>query len=142
MQLHTLRRKHQYRKSQRIGRGGKRGTTAGRGTKGQKARAGHKIRPQIRDFIKRLPKLRGSKFHSIQTNTKAVTLESLEKHFPNGETVEREALIRKGLVANRHGTLPPIKIVGNQIGKKLSIVGIETSRPARAAIEKAGGGVR
>ncbi|OHA01464.1 MAG: hypothetical protein A3H71_02315 [Candidatus Sungbacteria bacterium RIFCSPLOWO2_02_FULL_48_13b] len=142
MQLHTLSRNHPYRKSRQIGRGGKRGTTAGRGTKGQKARAGHKIRPQIRDFIKRLPKLRGFKFHSIQANTQALTLASLEKHFSNGETVEREALIKKGLVFRRHGALPPIKIVGNQIGKKLSIIGIEASRPARAAIEKVGGSVR
>jgi large subunit ribosomal protein L15 len=42
-----------------VARGGKRGKTAGRGTKGQKARAGHKIRPEIRDVIKRIPKMRG-----------------------------------------------------------------------------------
>ena len=42
-----------------VGRGGKRGKTSGRGTKGQNARAGRKKRPEMRDFIKRIPKLRG-----------------------------------------------------------------------------------
>jgi len=42
-----------------VGRGGKRGKTAGRGTKGQNARAGRKKRPELRDIIKKLPKRRG-----------------------------------------------------------------------------------
>ena len=42
-----------------VGRGGKRGKTSGRGGKGQTARAGNKRRPELRDFIKRIPKLRG-----------------------------------------------------------------------------------
>ena len=59
MQSHTLKRNHPNKKTKQIGRGGTRGKTAGRGTKGQNARAGHKKRPEIRDFIKRIPKLRG-----------------------------------------------------------------------------------
>ena len=59
MQFNTLKRNHPNKKSKTVGRGGTRGKTAGRGTKGQNARAGHKKRPEIRDFIKRLPKLRG-----------------------------------------------------------------------------------
>ncbi len=43
----------------RVGRGGKRGTYSGRGIKGQKSRAGRKMRPAIRDLIQRTPKLRG-----------------------------------------------------------------------------------
>lgn len=49
-----------------MGRGGKRGKTAGRGGKGQTARAGNKRRPELRDIIKRLPKNRGYHFKSIQ----------------------------------------------------------------------------
>lgn len=57
MQLHTLQPAHKLRGKKRIGRGGKRGTYSGRGVKGQKARAGRKIRPAIRDLIQSLPKL-------------------------------------------------------------------------------------
>ena len=60
MQLHELQPFHRLkRKAPRVGRGGKRGTTSGKGTKGQKARAGHRIRPAERDLIIRIPKLRG-----------------------------------------------------------------------------------
>lgn len=59
MQFHTLKRKTKNIKSKQVGRGGTRGKTSGRGTKGQNARAGHKNRPELRDFIKRVPKLRG-----------------------------------------------------------------------------------
>jgi large subunit ribosomal protein L15 len=59
MQFHTLKRKTPNKKSKQVGRGGTRGKTSGRGTKGQNARAGRKKRPELRDFIKRVPKLRG-----------------------------------------------------------------------------------
>ena len=59
MQLHQIQTKNSLKKSKRIGRGGKRGTYSGKGIKGQKSRAGAKIRPEIRDFIKKLHKLRG-----------------------------------------------------------------------------------
>lgn len=59
MQFHTLKRRTANKKSRQVGRGGTRGKTAGRGTKGQNARAGRKKRPELRDFIKRVPKLRG-----------------------------------------------------------------------------------
>ena len=57
MKLHNLPASH--KRVQRIGRGGKRGTTAGRGTKGQRSRSGHRIRPAERDMILRIPKMRG-----------------------------------------------------------------------------------
>jgi large subunit ribosomal protein L15 len=59
MQLHELAPTHRSKDKKRIGRGGKRGTFCGRGSKGQKSRAGHRIRPAERDLILRLPKLRG-----------------------------------------------------------------------------------
>ena len=62
MQIHELKlNKKDKRRKARIGRGGKRGTYSGRGVKGQKARAGRRIRPADRDFFQRLPKLRGFK---------------------------------------------------------------------------------
>lgn len=60
MQLHTLQPLHALKDKKRIGRGGKRGTYSGRGQKGQRSRAGRKIRPALRDLIQRLPKLRGA----------------------------------------------------------------------------------
>ncbi len=67
MQFHTLKRKTKNKKSRQVGRGGKRGKTAGRGTKGQNARAGHKKRPELRNIIKRIPKLRGRGRSSLKS---------------------------------------------------------------------------
>ena len=64
MQTHQLKRNISNKKKRVVGRGGKRGKTSGRGTKGQKARAGHRIRPALRDIIKKIPKLRGYRFSS------------------------------------------------------------------------------
>ncbi len=66
MQIHNLKRVHKNKGDRLVGRGGKRGKTAGRGGKGQTARSGNKRRPELRDIIKRLPKNRGYKFKSIQ----------------------------------------------------------------------------
>jgi large subunit ribosomal protein L15 len=65
MQIHNIKRKTPNKKVMIVGRGGKRGKTSGRGGKGQTARSGHKVRPEWRDFIKRMPKLRGYSFQSI-----------------------------------------------------------------------------
>ncbi|OHA91672.1 MAG: hypothetical protein A2758_01030 [Candidatus Zambryskibacteria bacterium RIFCSPHIGHO2_01_FULL_49_18] len=67
MQFHNLKRKTPNKKSRQVGRGGTRGKTAGRGTKGQNARAGRKKRPEIRDVIKRVPKLRGRGKSSLKS---------------------------------------------------------------------------
>ncbi len=69
MKLHEL-SSIKSKRAQRIGRGGKRGNTSGRGTKGQRSRAGRKIRPAMRDLIIRLPKLRG--FRNKTKSDKAV----------------------------------------------------------------------
>ena len=59
MQIHNLKTSTPRKTAKRIGRGGKRGKTSGRGGKGQTARTGNSGRPEMRDVIKRLPKLRG-----------------------------------------------------------------------------------
>ena len=79
MQFHTLKRKTKNKKGKTVGRGGTRGKTSGRGTKGQNARAGRKKRPELRDFIKRVPKLRGrgkNSNKSIQQKLKGADLKS------------------------------------------------------------------
>ena len=66
MQIHNLKRQHKNKKDRLVGRGGKHAKTSGRGGKGQTARAGNKRRPELRDIIKKLPKLRGYRFRSIK----------------------------------------------------------------------------
>ena len=62
MLINELKKNYHSPSKKRIGRGGRRGTYSGRGQKGQKARAGHKIKPAEREqLIQRLPKLRGYK---------------------------------------------------------------------------------
>jgi len=123
-----------------IGRGGKRGKTAGRGTKGQKARSGRKIRPEMRDMIKKLPKLRGYAFGSIQQKPFAVNVRSLEDKFNAGDSVSLLTLADKGIIPAPKGNKITVKILGTgELTKKLTITGCEVSASAKAKIEKAGG---
>ena len=126
-----------------MGRGGKRGKTSGRGGKGQTARSGHKMYPQIRDMIKRIPKLRGrgkSSFKSFQTPFTPINLELLEKHYENGGIVSPETLLSAHLIRLQSGRIPVVKILGRgTLGKKLTVSGCAMSASAKAAIEKAGG---
>ena len=71
MQLHELRPTEERKAKKRVGRGGKRGTYSGRGMKGQKARAGRRIRPAMRDLMQRTPKLRGVKNQSANYKKRA-----------------------------------------------------------------------
>jgi len=80
MQWNNLKPRTKRKRSAQVGRGGKRGKTSGRGTKGQNARAGRKKRPEIRDFIKRFPKLRGRGKNSLKSFKPRSTGEALKKH--------------------------------------------------------------
>jgi large subunit ribosomal protein L15 len=142
MQLNQLKRKTPNKKAKTVGRGGKRGKTAGRGTKGQKARAGHRIRPEVRDVIKKLPKLRGYRNTSIQSTVAVVNVNALERLFSAGDTVTARDLAARGLVRSRKGRTPTVKILGTgDITKKLTLSGLTVSESARKKIEAAGGSV-
>ena len=120
MQAHNL-SKLNTKTKKRIGRGGKRGTYSGRGIKGQKARAGRRIRPQIRDVIKKIHKRRGYFFHSIKEKPAIVNLGDLEKKFQSGDKITSQALIKAGLVKASGGKAPKIKILGDgRCTKKLT----------------------
>jgi large subunit ribosomal protein L15 len=113
--LHELQPKTQNKKAKTVGRGGKRGKTAGRGTKGQKARAGHKIRPHIRDMIKKLPKLRGRGKNinkAFRERPVTVNLVSISKVYTKGEVVSPRTLIAKKLISLESGKTPTVKILG------------------------------
>lgn len=137
MQLHDIKRKTKARSAKRVGRGGRRGKTSGRGTKGQKARAGHKIRPEIRDVIKRIPKKRGYKFHSFRQKPVIVNLGALDKIFKDGDMITPVVLAQKGLVRKIKGKIPAIKILGKgDTKKKFIFKDVLFSKTAREASKK------
>lgn len=143
MQLHELQPENSRKTKKRVGRGGKRGKTAGRGTKGQKARAGGTPRPQIRDRIKKIPKLRGYNFNSVKTKPVAVNIETLEANFAASDVVSPRTLVRAEVVRKRNGQIPNVKILaGGELTKKLTVVDCQLSGAAREAIQAAGGTVK
>ncbi len=136
MQLHQLKPGHKGRKGRRIGRGGKRGTYSGRGIKGQRARAGARIRPQERDILKKIPKLRGYKFKSFKPGPAIVNLDAIEKRFAEGETVNPASLRAKGLIANVQGRVPKVKILGKgELKKKVQFEGVTFSGAAASKLK-------
>lgn len=142
MELHQLKPKHKVKKRKRRGRGGKRGTYSGRGIKGQKARAGRKLQPMIREVIKRYPKLRGYRQKVREKIQAQVNISTLEEKFKSGEKVSPEILIERKIIRKIKGRIPEIKILGKgEIKKKLMIEGCRVSKGAKEKIEKAGGKV-
>lgn len=142
MQIHQVIPKTKSKKGKYIGRGGKRGTYSGRGIKGQKARAGRKMRPEIRDTIKKLPKKRGYRFKSFQKDATIVNLDILNKNFADNSEITPKILMESGLIKTSGGKIPPIKILGKgEIDKKFSVSGCLISKSAKEKIEKANGKV-
>jgi len=142
MQLHELRPIHKPKSRKRVGRGGKRGTYSGKGVKGQKARAGRKFKPAIRELIKRYPKLRGYRFKSQNSNSKfqIVNLDILEKKFASGEKVNLQILLEKKIIRRIEGKLPRVKILGSgELTKALTIEDCLISKQAKEKILKANG---
>lgn len=146
MQLHDLQPVHKNKPTMLVGRGGKRGKTAGRGTKGQNARSGRKKRPEMRDIIKRIPKLRGRGVNSnksIGDKPYIINLGDIQSVFSNGEAVNPQSLLEKGLVEKKSGRLPKIKILnGGDFTKKVTLSGCLFSGSAKEKIEKAGGTIK
>ncbi len=143
MQIHQLKPKHKLKKRKRVGRGGKRGTYSGRGMKGQKAREGRRLKPAIRELIKKYPKLRGYRFGSKTIKPAVVNLEALEKKFKTGDKINPEILLKQGLIRKIKGRIPSVKILGKgKLTKSLTIEGCAISKTAREQIEKNHGVVK
>jgi len=127
--------------AKRIGRGHGSGwgKTAGKGHKGQKARAGHGMRPGFEGgqmpLQRRIPK-RG--FNNIfAKEIVAVNLGTLEKKFENGATVDTEALIKAGIIKN---SFDGVKILSNgTLTKSLTVKANAFSKSAKEKIEAVGG---
>ncbi len=140
MQLHELKLTHKRRSKKRIGRGGKRGTYSGKGMKGQKSRAGHRIRPAERDLIQRLPKLRGFKFKPLETRFLVINVGDLEKKI-KGNIINRQILVESGVV--RKNDKRRIKILGDgEIEKSFEVRDCQVSKNAKEKILAAGGTIK
>lgn len=134
-----------HRNIKRIGRGqgSGQGTQAGKGHKGQKARSGGGVMLGFEGgqmpIYRRLPK-RGFSNAPFKTEYAIVTLDQIEAKF-DGETVNRESLIEKGLL-NGINKNRPVKILvkGESFTKSLTFSNIaKFSKSAQEMIEKAGG---
>lgn len=140
MQLHQLRPSLRKKTKKRVGRGGKTGTFSGRGIKGQKARAGRKIRPPERDVIKKLPKKKGYKHRSHKLSSVVVNVGALDKAFKEGEKVNPSSLREKKLISLKKGKRPYVKLLSEgELKTKLIIENCRISKVAEEKITKAGG---
>ncbi|PIR89348.1 MAG: 50S ribosomal protein L15 [Candidatus Harrisonbacteria bacterium CG10_big_fil_rev_8_21_14_0_10_40_38] len=144
MQLHELKLNKPLKKTKpRVGRGGKRGTTAGRGTKGQKSRAGHRMRPMYRDLIQRLPKLRGVKNPSVKAKRglkpTEINVDKLSKVI-KGNEVNPKTLVEARVIKK---TSQPVKILGTgEVSRAFEVEGVSVSKTAREKIEAKGGKIK
>ncbi len=131
---------------QRIGRSGKRGSYSGRGVKGQKSRAGRRLRPAERDLILRIPKKRGFKNHPKRPAAAVIGLGEFAKGLKSfakaGEplAVDPALLAAAGLVRARGAGRVKI-LADGEIDFPVRVKGLMVSEAAKAKIEKAGGAV-
>jgi len=129
----------QPRKRVGRGNGSGHGTYSGRGCKGQKSRAGYKIRPGFEGgqlpLIKRLPRKRG--FTNIfRTEYSTVNIGSLSV-FESGTEVTPEMLAESGIVKSLKN---PVKILADgDLNHPLTVKANKFSASAKAKIEAAGG---
>ena len=121
---------------------------SGRGNKGQRSRAGHRIRPALRDELARIPKRRGynknrARGVRIRDAVRSVTLETLGKHFKEGAVVTPSVLIEMGIVSKVRGSVPRVKIVARgTLAVSLKIRKCGASDGAKQEIEKVGGTIQ
>jgi large subunit ribosomal protein L15 len=125
----------------RVGRGNGsgHGTYSGRGQKGQKSRAGGKMRPGFEGgqlpLIKRLPKKRGF-FNLFRTEYSIVNLGDLG-YFEAGAEVNIDGLRAAGLVKSQKR---PVKVLAaGGLDRPLNVKAHKFSAAAKATIEAAGG---
>ncbi len=143
MELHDLRPAPGAKKNRkRLGRGSGSGTgtTSGKGNKGQKSRSGGGVRPGFEGgqmpLMRRLPK-RGFRNTMFQKPYEIVNLDQVNNKFTDGETVNSETLVDRGLIK---GNLNGVKVLGNgELDKKLKFEVDYISKSAVEKIKSAGG---
>lgn len=132
------------RKTKRIaGRGAaaRRGVRAGRGDKGQKSRSGGGVKPGFEGGQMPLYRRVARKGFNNSRFTKqfdVVNVGDIASRYAEGETVNRETLIGKGLVSKRRGL--PVKVLGGgAIAVAVTVDTDAVSASAKKKIEDAGG---
>jgi large subunit ribosomal protein L15 len=150
LNLSNLRPAQPRKDRKRIGRGlgsGK-GRYSGRGIKGQKSRSGSAKMPAGFEggqmpLDMRAPKLRGNTsadampIGPFRTYSQPVNLRDLDRVFADGDTVDLDAMVAKGLLKN---TKTDVKVLGTgELSKKLAVTAHSFSAGAREKIEAAGG---
>ena len=124
------------------GRGSGKGKTSGKGVKGQKARPGHHgarfaFEGGQMPMPRRIPK-RGFK-NPNRIEAFPINVETLDKLFDAGSTVDLTSLKAKGIVPK---LVEHVKILGEgNLTKKLTIKAQGVSATARSKVEAAGGTV-
>ncbi len=142
MRLHELKPAPGSRPSKQIvgrGEGSGWGQTAGKGQKGQTSRAGDTIMLGFEGgqtpLHRRIPK-RGFN-HASKIHYEPINLVVLEEQFKSGESVDAEALAKKGVIKT---SAVPYKILGvGKLTKSLKVTANKVSKSAEKAIKAAGG---
>jgi len=143
MQLHQIKQIHKNKKAKIRGRGGKKGTYSGHGIKGQNARAGRRLKPIIRDILKRYPKLKGHRALNHSGLTVGINLNLIEKSYHKGETVNELTLIQKKVFDLPRDKDYELKILGKgAISKPLVFENCKYTKSALAKIKKAKGTIK
>jgi large subunit ribosomal protein L15 len=138
MQLNELKPNHARRKTLRVGRGGKRGTTSGRGQKGQKARSGHSLPRAEREMIMKFPKARGITNKPKSPRPTIIQVSELGA-LAVSSVINKAILAQKGLIANPRAK---VKILGGgKLVAAVTVQGLPVSASAKKAIEASGGKV-
>lgn len=132
------------KKKRIVGRGSSsgRGTTAGRGNKGQQSRSGGKVYVGFEGgqmpLYRRVAK-RGFSNSPFRKEYEIFNLRDIELRYKDGETVNRESLVLKGLL-KKFSVM--IKVLGDgNLTKKITVDVDKVSASAKEKIEKAGGTV-
>ena len=125
----------------RVGRGdgSGNGTYSGRGCKGQKSRAGYRMRPGFEGgqlpIIKRLPRKRG--FTNIFKKEYSIIKLSQLNVFETGSEVTTEKLLAAGII--KSSELPVKVLADGEIKQPLMVKANKFSAAAKAKLEAAGG---
>ena len=133
------------KKKRIVGRGSSsgRGTTAGKGNKGQQSRSGGKTYVGFEGgqmpLYRRIAQ-RGFSNYPFKKEYVIVNVKLLEEKFNDGDTVNKESLIARGLLDSADKL---VKILADgDVKKKLTIDVDKVSVTAKEKIEKAGGSVK
>jgi len=143
--MFTLKAPKGANKAKRIvgrGRSTGKGKTAGRGHKGQNSRSGGGVRLGFEGgqmpLFRRVSK-RGFSNYPFKKVYVVINVAKLEETFSDGENVNLDSLIAKGLIKKSEKL---VKILGDgDISKKITVSDVKVSGIAKEKVEKAGGSI-